>query len=180
MKSFDSLFKIILPIFILVSISSCLTNTKDVEKTPEPMRAEKSTSTLLATPMEKNIKADVISVDARGEPGAYTFSVGIQSPDLGCSQYADWWEVIDEQGNLLYRRILAHSHVNEQPFKRSGGPVTINADTTVWVRAHMHPHGYGGEVLKGSFNSGFQPAELPQGFAVGLDEIPPLPENCAF
>ena len=125
-------------------------------------------------------RANVRSVNASGEEAAYRFSVEISSPDLGCEQYADWWEVIDEDGNLLYRRILAHSHVSEQPFTRSGGPIAIDADAIVWVRAHMHPHGYGGAAFKGSVNSGFQPAELLQDFASELEKTPPLPDGCAF
>jgi hypothetical protein len=42
--------------------------------------------------------ADVISVDVSGNEGAYQFSVGIRSPDTGCDQYADWWEVITGDG----------------------------------------------------------------------------------
>jgi hypothetical protein len=128
--------------------------------------------------------ADVLSASASGEPGGYQFSVEIRSPDLGCEQYADWWEVIDEDGNLLYRRILLHSHVNEQPFTRSGGPVPIAADQIVWIRAHMHPSGYGGAVLRGSPVSGFEPAELSQDLTAGFDprlsQTEPLPEDCAF
>jgi len=124
--------------------------------------------------------ADVISVDVSGEEGSYTFSVGIRSTDEGCQQYADWWEVISEEGDLLYRRILLHSHVGEQPFVRSGGPVKIAADSVVWVRAHMNPGGYGGVVWKGSFAGGFSPAELDPGFAARLAETPPLPGDCAF
>ncbi|MGA9190363.1 MAG: hypothetical protein WBZ24_01400, partial [Anaerolineales bacterium] len=68
-------------------------------------------------------QARVISVDVSGEEGAFTFAVEIASPDTGCDRYADWWEVVTPNGDLLYRRILLHSHVDEQPFARSGGPV---------------------------------------------------------
>lgn len=125
-------------------------------------------------------KADVISVSVRGQPGAYDFLVGIRSPDKGCAQYADWWEVVSEDGKLLYRRVLLHSHVDEQPFSRSGGPVPIKPDTVVWVRAHMNTSGYGGAALKGSVKTGFKPAVLDSGFAVGLSKQPPLPEGCDF
>jgi hypothetical protein len=141
------------------------------------------TSPIEATPTENTApapKADVLSVEVSGDPGAYTFSVEISSPDLGCNQYADWWEVIDEEGELVYRRILAHSHVNEQPFTRSGGPVPVAEDTVVWVRAHMNPGGYGNVALKGSVLDGFQPTDLSPDFAAGLAETPPLPDGCAF
>ena len=129
-------------------------------------------------PPEKKV-ANVISVQVSGDPGDYQFSVEIQSPDTGCGQYADWWEVIDTEGNLIYRRILQHSHVNEQPFVRSGGPVAIEEDTIVWVRAHMHPGGYGGIVYKGSVRSGFKEGQPEPEFGVELERMPPLPDSCA-
>lgn len=83
-------------------------------------------------------------------------------------------------GKLLYRRVLLHSHVDEQPFVRGGGPVSIRPDTVVWVRAHMHPGGYGGVAFKGSVHAGFKPAELSPAFAAGLAQTPPRPEGCDF
>ncbi len=124
--------------------------------------------------------ANVIGAEAGGNSGGYTFSVRISSPDTGCDQYADWWEVLDEEGNLIYRRILAHSHVNEQPFVRSGGPVAVTADDIVWVRAHMNPGGYGGMAFKGSVETGFQEAELDPQFAAEAATLAPLPNGCAF
>jgi hypothetical protein len=132
------------------------------------------------TPPTTTPFADVLSVRASGEPGAYTFSVEIRSPDLGCQQYADWWEVIDEKGRLLYRRILLHSHVDEQPFIRSGGPVPIREGSVVWVRAHMNTDGYGGAAFKGSVRHGFMQVDLSPDFAAKLEQSPPLPEDCAF
>lgn len=124
--------------------------------------------------------ADVLAVEATGEPGAYRFEVRISSPDTGCDQYADWWEVLSEDGELLYRRILAHSHVDEQPFVRTGGPVAVEPDRVVWVRAHMNPGGYGGQAMRGSVAGGFEPAELDPGFAREVVEQEPLPEGCRF
>ena len=126
------------------------------------------------------IVADASSVQVSGDPGAYSFSVEVSSPDEGCEQYADWWEVVAEDGQLVYRRILDHSHVDEQPFVRSGGPVEIGADTVVWVRAHMHPGGYGGQALRGTARGGFEAVEMEAGFAAGLENEPPQPEGCAF
>jgi hypothetical protein len=124
--------------------------------------------------------ADVVSVEVSGQAGAYQFSVGIKSPDTGCVQYADWWEVVSLDGKLLYRRVLLHSHVDEQPFVRSGGPVPIPPDTVVWVRAHMQPGGYGAVAFRGSARAGFQQAELSPAFAAGLAQSPPLPQGCDF
>jgi hypothetical protein len=124
--------------------------------------------------------ADVIGVQVSGSPGAYQFNVTIKSPDTGCKQYADWWEVVSEDGKLRYRRVLLHSHVDEQPFTRSGGPVSIQADTVVWVRAHMNTGGYGGVAFKGSAKVGFKQAVPDAEFAVGLAKQAPLPDGCDF
>ena len=124
--------------------------------------------------------ADLVSVAVTGEPGNYTFAVTISSADTGCEQYADWWEVVDaETGDLIYRRILAHSHITEQPFTRSGGPVAIEPGQAIVIRAHMgglESH-YGGQALGGSVDSDFQPIvdTLP-----GLENVEPLPQGCAF
>lgn len=124
--------------------------------------------------------ADIVLVMVDGDAGAYQFSVGISSPDTGCNQYSDWWEILDEQGELLYRRVITHSHVNEQPFIRAGGPVDIAPDTVIWVRAHMHPAGYGGVAFRGSVRDGFKEALLGADFAAELANRPPLPDGCAF
>ena len=115
-----------------------------------------------------------------GEENNYTFSVTIKSPDTGCQQYADWWEIIDLEGNLIYRRILGHSHVNEQPFTRSGGPVKITSEEIVYIRSHMNNNSFGSEVMKGSTSQGYETAVLAIDFAKDLEQEQPLPINCAF
>lgn len=124
--------------------------------------------------------AEVRQVDVRGDDGSYTFSVTIKSPDKGCEQYADWWEVITPNGELLYRRILLHSHVSEQPFTRSGGPVPAGGDRELIIRAHMNNLGYGTRVLRGTVAGGFRTAELDQDFAEELAGEDPLPSGCGF
>jgi len=130
--------------------------------------------------MTESIFVDVLSVNVTGERNAYQFAVEVSSPDTGCDQYADWWEVLSVEGRLLYRRVLLHSHVDEQPFTRSGGPIPIEQDTLVFVRAHMNTAGYGGQVLKGSITIGFESVEVDEGFAADVESMPPLPEGCAF
>ncbi len=119
----------------------------------------------------------MLSVSTNGS----SWSIEIHSPDLGCSQYADWWEVLTPEGTLIYRRILGHSHVDEQPFVRSGGPVSVGTDDVVIVRAHMNPGGYGGQALRGSAGTGFSPdPSITATFAAGLAGEPPQPSGCAF
>ncbi len=123
----------------------------------------------------------VTGVTTSGNENRYRFNVTLTSPDTGCDQYANWWEVISEDGStLIYRRILGHSHVNEQPFTRSGGDVVIKNNEVVIIRGHMNNLGYGTTVYKGSVSEGFQPLTLEQDFASNLSTVAPLPTNCAF
>ena len=126
-------------------------------------------------------RADVVAVSVDGEPGAYRFAVGVRSSDTGCERYASWWEVLTPEGQLLARRVLRHSHVDEQPFTRTHGPVRIEPTTEVIVRAHMQPGGYGGQAMRGAPATGFAPAtELDARFAPALADEPPQPPPCAF
>ena len=122
--------------------------------------------------------ADVLGVVVRGEPRAYTMGVLVRSPDTGCERYAAWWEVLGADGALRYRRILEHSHVEEQPFSRSGGPVEVDPDEELWIRAWLHPTGYGGRVMRGSVRGGFVEAKVPEGFGAGV--APPQLPPCSF
>lgn len=124
--------------------------------------------------------ADVVSVAVTGETGAYTFAVGIRSDETGCDRYADWWEVLTPEGSLVYRRILDHSHPSEQPFVRTGGPVSVGAADPLVVRAHLAPGGFHGAAMAGSVADGFGEVELKPGFAADLEAVPPLPSGCLF
>ena len=124
--------------------------------------------------------ADVTAITSQVSSNGYNFSVTLSSPDTGCNQYADWWEVLSEDGALIYRRILTHSHVDEQPFTRSGGPIDIAEDQVVWVRGHMNNAGYGGQVMKGSPGNGFSITDFPDDIAKDVDKQDPLPDGCRF
>lgn len=124
--------------------------------------------------------AAITGVSTSGNEGAYTFAVEITSPDKGCDQYANWWEIVTLDGDLVHRRILGHSHVNEQPFTRSGGSVSLTANQEVWVRVHMNNTGYSQQAYKGSVANGFAAASTPDEFASELETEAPLPDGCAF
>jgi len=125
-------------------------------------------------------RAKITAVTFTGDSGNYNFNATIESPDTGCDQYADWWEVITTEGALVYRRVLGHSHVTEQPFTRSGGPVNIAAEDEVIIRAHMNTSGYGTQVMRGSVASGFESETIASDFATNLAIQDPLPSDCAF
>ena len=124
--------------------------------------------------------AQVLKVEARGRPSNYHFAVTIDSPDIGCEQYANWWEVISEDGELLYRRILAHSHVDEQPFTRNGGSIPLQPNQIAIVRVHMHPTGYSTKAQIGTVEAGFYPITLDPDFAMQVAQQQPLPTGCAY
>jgi hypothetical protein len=152
------------------NIPIALTEEVDLDPTNTPITKTTSPSS----------QADIMSISVSGGQEAFTFSVTVSSPDEGCDRYADWWEVVSPDGELIYRRVLLHSHVNEQPFTRSGGPVPIKPDEVVWVRAHMNPDGYGGTAMQGSVAKGFEAVELDADYAPHLAETPPLPSGCNF
>ncbi len=56
---------------------------------------------------------------------SWSFSVTLSHPDTGWDHYADGWRVLDMEGNELGLRVLAHPHVNEQPFTRSLSGVQV-------------------------------------------------------
>ena len=68
---------------------------------------------------------EVTKVDARKSGGSWSFSVTLKHGDTGWEHYADGWGVYLEDGTELGYRVLAHPHVNEQPFTRSLGGVQI-------------------------------------------------------
>ena len=120
----------------------------------------------------------VKSVRTTGMSGAYNFNVEVASPDTGCEQYADWWEVLTPDEALIYRRVLLHSHVSEQPFTRQGGPVAIETDQEVIVRVHMNNSGYSSKAMQGSIREGFKVVTLPLGFGLDVEDEEPQPPIC--
>jgi len=94
-------------------------------------------------------KADVEQVIVHAnENGSWTFQVTVRHADEGWEHYADRWEILSEKGKILSTRILAHPHVNEQPFTRNLSGTTIPENTTsITIRAHDKVHGYGGKTV---------------------------------
>lgn len=129
---------------------------------------------------DNRIHAFVLDIKVSGSNSNYNFSVTLSSPDLGCNQYADWWEILDSRGELLYRRVLSHSHVNEQPFTRSGGPVEIYKDDHIYIRGHMNNGGYGRQAMSGSIQGGFKKIVFLEDFKLNLAFQDPQPPKCAF
>ncbi|RME72341.1 MAG: hypothetical protein D6784_13715 [Chloroflexi bacterium] len=87
-------------------------------------------------------------VATRQESGLWRFDVTVRHNDEGWDHYANAWQVVDLQGNVLAERVLAHPHDTEQPFTRSHRGVRIPADVQrVLVRARCNVHGFGGQSV---------------------------------
>jgi hypothetical protein len=104
----------------------------------------------LLFPMLANAgEADVVAAQVT-KTGAdtYRFDVTVAHEDTGWGHYADVWQVIGPNGAIIGERVLAHPHVNEQPFTRSLSGVTIPPDITgVTLRAGDLVHAFGGAEL---------------------------------
>ena len=92
-------------------------------------------------------EADVVDVDISKSGNRYTFSVTVSHADEGWDHYADGWEVVGPDGKVLGTRVLAHPHVNEQPFTRSGSFEIPEGISKVTIRAHDSIHKYGGKEM---------------------------------
>lgn len=88
-----------------------------------------------------------VEVEARGD-NAYRFDVTVASEDTGWDYYADGFEVLTPDGEVLGTRTLHHPHEDEQPFTRSLRRVEIPAGIDeVRVRAHHSEAGYDGRTM---------------------------------
>lgn len=86
------------------------------------------------------------TVESRGD--TYRFDVTLRHGDEGWDHYADRWEVLTPEGEVIDERTLHHPHENEQPFTRSLRGVEVPDGTSrVRIRAHDSVHGYGGDEV---------------------------------
>jgi hypothetical protein len=93
-------------------------------------------------------EADVLEADVSCNGDSCRFSVTVEHADEGWDHYADKWEILGSDGEVMAVRELAHPHVNEQPFTRSLGAVAIPDDVgSVTIRARDSVHGYGGREI---------------------------------
>lgn len=87
--------------------------------------------------------------------GSWTFHVTVSHPDTGWEDYADGWDVLTPDGQILkqnesdtFTRLLLHPHETEQPFTRSQSNLIIpDGVTQLTVRAHDLVNGFGGNEV---------------------------------
>ncbi|MGB7431792.1 MAG: hypothetical protein WA921_04910 [Ahrensia sp.] len=94
-------------------------------------------------------EADIVAAEARqSADGTWSFDVTVAHADEGWDHYADAFDVLSMDGETLGQRILAHPHVNEQPFTRSLRGVVIDEQITqVKIVARDSVHAYGGAEM---------------------------------
>ncbi len=88
-------------------------------------------------------QVEIVRTEFVSRGDAWHVSATLRHGDTGWEHYADAWRVVNEKGDVLGTRTLFHPHVNEQPFTRSQGGITIAEDThIVFVEAHDKQHGW--------------------------------------
>lgn len=91
-------------------------------------------------------QADAPEIVAARAEGRVIY-VTLAHPDTGWDHYADGWEVVTGDGTSLGLRVLAHPHVNEQPFTRSLKLDARLPDEPVFARARCNVDGWGEALL---------------------------------
>lgn len=93
-------------------------------------------------------EVDVVEARAEKAPdGSYTFNVTLRHADEGWKHYADRWEILTPDNEVIATRVLHHPHVKEQPFTRGlSGVVIPSGITQVIIRGHDSVHGYKGRT----------------------------------
>ena len=94
-------------------------------------------------------EADVVDVEVSCDvESECDFHVTVLHADEGWEHYANRWEVLTSDGEVLATRELAHPHENEQPFTRSlrGVRIPDGLDQVV-IRVNDSVHGYGGKTM---------------------------------
>ncbi|MEL6224591.1 MAG: hypothetical protein AAFR31_18300, partial [Cyanobacteria bacterium J06627_8] len=160
--------------------------------------AEHKTPTLIPGPIV--LPSEGNNLNYSGQPGNYTLTVQIQSPDKNCAKHADWWEIVTPDGSLISRKLINTVSKDEQPFSSSISSVEIKDDQTVLIRAHFQgtyfssndllvddrlrsyvggfheKSGYADQALKGSIDEGFKIVRISENFAKWLEKKDPLPD----
>lgn len=94
-------------------------------------------------------EVEIVNVQAnKTADQTYSFQVTLKHADTGWDHYANQWQVLTLDNQVLGTRTLYHPHVDEQPFTRSLGGVKVPANTReVLIRARDKVHGVSSQTL---------------------------------
>jgi len=87
-----------------------------------------------------------VNVDPLGER-QFRISVTLSHADTGWDHYANAWQALDENGEVIGERVLQHPHVNEQPFTRSLTLTIPEAVKLITIKGQDLVHGLGGKMM---------------------------------
>lgn len=80
---------------------------------------------------------------------SWRVQVTLRHDDTGWDHFADGWDVLDTDGNVLGHRELMHPHVEEQPFTRSLSNLMLPDGTReVFIRARCSVDGWAGKTYR--------------------------------
>ena len=95
--------------------------------------------------------AEVVEVGLRPDGAVWRVDVTIRHGDTGWDDYADGWRVEMADGTILGTRVLAHPHVEEQPFTRTLGDVSLpDGESAIFIRTSTNVTGWA-ENVEGPF-----------------------------
>ena len=90
----------------------------------------------------------VEDVEVHKQGDTWRVSVTLSHPDTGWDHYADGWGVFDANGHEIGVRVLAHPHVNKQPFTRSLSGIALpDGLDEIFIRARCNVDGWGKEAF---------------------------------
>ena len=93
-------------------------------------------------------EADVVNVTIhKVGRDKFTINATLVHADTGWDHYANRWEVLDSDANILGTRVLHHPHVEEQPFTRRLTLEIPRSITEVIIRAGDSEHDTGGKEI---------------------------------
>ncbi|PPC78356.1 hypothetical protein C4K68_05845 [Pokkaliibacter plantistimulans] len=94
-------------------------------------------------------QADIIDADARQQrDGSWRFDVTIYTNKPTAQHYADRWEVLTEEGEVLAITYMSLNDQTEQPCNQTMTGVMIPDNVTlVYLRAHDSNLGYAGNTI---------------------------------
>ncbi len=112
-------------------------------QTAETSNASRAFETDLRYAQVRNVEME------ENADGTWNFSVTVEHADTGWDHYANLWQIVDaETGKVIAERVLAHPHVDEQPFSRSLRNTELPEDLRyLIVRARCNEHGYRGKQV---------------------------------
>jgi len=94
-------------------------------------------------------EVEIVNVEMVKQGSHWRATTTLKHDDTGWDHYADAWRVVTFGGEVLATRTLFHPHVDEQPFTRSLGQITIpKSVSSIYIEAHDKAHGWSRQRVK--------------------------------